>query len=504
MKDLIGIHCADNDAEGLQKEILRRNTIISTLIRQIEQGLYSGSDFGLLQNTFALEKQVRQRTEELRRSIEEMDSLIANVPIGIVLTRDHVILRHNLHFARMFGLQGNGSIGKSARILFRTEEEFEGAKKIVDPILSASQTHTVDAFMRHRNGTDIWVHSIGYALISDTPGITAIWLLEDRTAIRAAEEALRQSHAELATKTQDLARREEELRTVIEDAYDAYVRFDTDGIVLAWNRQAHETFGWRAEEAIGHPLSELIVAPDMMEPYLQSLHTLEWVGKRLELPARHRDGSRLMVEVRISVLDFGGKNVFSVFLHDISARKEAETQREYEARHDPLTGLPNRRELMSIVGKAMAHSQRTGIPLGILFLDLDGFKSVNDTYGHETGDNLLIMLAERLKRETRLTDTVARLAGDEFVILIEDLEGQPENGLICAERLLKAIGAPFDINQNPVQIGVSIGMIIFSGHSVESAPELIQQADQAMYEAKKQGKGRIVFLNRPDQGKRPA
>lgn len=504
MRTLIGLHCPESDPEGLHREILRRDKIISTLIRQIEHGLYSGSDYGLLQNTFALEKQVRQRTEELRQSIDEMDTLIANVPIGIVVTRDHVILRHNHHFAKMFGLKESESVGKSARLLFRSDTEFEEAKKIVDPILCAAKTHTVDAFMRHKNGSDLWIHSIGYALVKNMPGITAIWILEDRTSIRNAEEALRQSHAELAAKTLDLARREEELRTVIENANDAYLRIDSEGIVLAWNRQAQKTFGWRAEETIGRPLAELIVAPEIMEQYLRNLHTLEWVGQRLDLPARHRDGSRLMVEVRISALDFGGKNVFSVFLHDISARKATEAQREYEARHDTLTGLPNRRELMDILNRAMAHTQRTKAPLAILFLDLDGFKEINDTYGHETGDHLLIALGERLREETRQTDTVARLAGDEFIIVIEYLDDLPGDSLPCANRILNSMASPFAIDQQLITVGISIGMVIYSGQTAKSAQELIQQADQAMYEAKKQGKGRIVMMNDTDQGIAPA
>lgn len=484
------IRCEPTDIAGLHEEIRRRDRIIAALVKQIEQGINTESNFGLLQSTLALERLVQLRTEALHQSMREMEAFIAHAPLGIVFTRDHVILRYNRHFAEMFGFSGDEGVGQSTRTLFRSDDEFQAALKIVDPLLSTAKSHRLDSYFRHRNGSDLWVHSIGHALASKKSGASSIWMMEDRTSVRKAEEALKQSHEELVERTLELSLRELELRTVIDNAYDAYVSLDERGIVQSWNKRAEDLFGWMTFEAMGRPLTELIITPETREAFLESLESLAWVDKCQELPVRHRNGSTLMVETRISVLDFGVRRVFSAFLHDISARK----QREHEARHDALTGLPNRRELMDLLGKAIARSRRTGNALGVAFLDLDGFKSVNDKHGHEAGDILLVRIAERLKKAIRQTDTLARLAGDEFVIVMEDSSKRREDASLYAQRLLDTASRPVNIRDIDIQVGCSIGMLILSPSGGEIAADLIEQADQAMYQAKREGKGRCVIV----------
>jgi len=323
--------------------------------------------------------------------------------------------------------------------------------------------------------------------------------VEERT--RALQEAIqRQRQAE-----QELSARELQLRTVIENAYDAYISLDRHGRVTAWNRQAEETFGWRAEEALGATLERLIIPPELagahqagMRRYL-STGVATVVDRRLELPAMRRDGSRLMVELRLRALDIGGEPLFSAFLHDITERKEAEARREYESRHDLLTGLPNRRALMEALPVVQSRAGRSGRTMALLFLDLDGFKPINDEFGHDAGDALLRVLADRLRAAVRKTDSVFRLAGDEFTVVLEDLGGAGAHAWgdarAVSAKLIEVLSEPASLWNTQVRVGASVG-IAFCPPGAAIGPEaLIREADQRMYEAKRAGRGCI----RPEQ-----
>jgi len=490
-----GIRCAADDIEGLKREIERRNCIIQTLIEQAERGCDSTSGQTQLHALASLEHLVRKRTAELRRSVSELEMFIRNAPAGIVFTRNHVILRYNHQFERMFGLNGDEGIGQSTRILFRSDQEFESAKQRVEPVLSASKTHSNDVFMRHRNGADIWVHTIGYAVADEKPGISAVWMMEDRTATKIAEEALNHSNAELQMRNRELARRELEIRTIIANAYDAYIACDSNAAITGWNRQAEITFGWRAEEVMGRPLHEVCIPPELWEDYFENLRSGIWVNKRMEHPALYRDGSRFMIEIRVGLIEFEGVRAFYAFLHDITERKANEARREFEAVHDALTGLPNRRGLMAELPLAIARAERSGRALAVLFLDLDGFKGINDRYGHEVGDGVLQEVACRLRHTLRLTDLATRLAGDEFVVILENLTHAREDAPQYAQRLIEALFAPMTISGQTFAIGASIGILGWGPGDQSSAQDLLKRADEAMYHAKRAGKGCYFMLD---------
>ncbi|MDO8250257.1 MAG: PAS domain S-box protein [Rhodoferax sp.] len=312
--------------------------------------------------------------------------------------------------------------------------------------------------------------------------------------LRTANEMLSDSMAQQLSYQQALAKREAELSAVIENANDAYVCLDQAGVVSDWNRQAHETFGWTAKEAIGRHLDELIIPLHLreahragMKRYLHS-GTSTMLDQRLELQALRRDGSTLPVEVRIRALDLDGQKVFSAFLHDITERKRNDEAREHEARHDALTGLPNRRALFEMLPKAIARSNRNGTAVALLFLDLDGFKAVNDTWGHEAGDSLLREIARRLSDCVRQTDAVARLAGDEFTVFLEGLSGGRDAAIGVAEKLLASIAMPIQIGEASAQISASIGIALHISGTDITPDQLVNAADTAMYEAKHAGK----------------
>ena len=335
--------------------------------------------------------------------------------------------------------------------------------------------------------------------------------LERRVAARTAE--LQEANRLLleAAERQRLAQAElraseARLSSVIENANDAYIGLDEGGVVTAWNRQAEETFGWPRAEALGRPIEELVVPPEfrprergeVARMLAARVAAMDAAGDgRVEVPAVRRDGSGLTVEVRIRALALDGRTVFSAFLHDITERRQAQERREYESRHDALTGLLNRRALMEALPLAQARAGRSGKTVGMLFIDLDGFKAVNDSQGHEAGDMLLGVIAERLRAGVRRTDSVYRLAGDEFTVLLEDMADTFDDAHRVAEKLIDSIAEPVELPQRAVRVRASIGIALDAAGGVRQPEELLKEADHFMYQAKKAGRGRVCSSKYP-------
>jgi diguanylate cyclase (GGDEF)-like protein len=176
-------------------------------------------------------------------------------------------------------------------------------------------------------------------------------------------------------------------------------------------------------------------------------------------------------------------------VEEIRARKHTEEQLTHQALHDPLTDLPNRTLLLDRLQQAVALGRRNRAPVALLFLDLDGFKEVNDTYGHLRGDALLVEVGRRLRRSLRASDTVARLGGDEFALVLPDADADAAS--IVAEKILAEMAPPFEIDEATVSIGASIGIAVYPEHGM-TADSLIRQADFAMYEAKRARAGFVL------------
>ncbi|MGI4845647.1 MAG: PAS domain S-box protein [Janthinobacterium lividum] len=332
-------------------------------------------------------------------------------------------------------------------------------------------------------------------------------VIKDIDAEKAAQAQLSALNADLERRvlerTAELRAREAEIRSVVENAYDAYISLDEAGLVTAWNRQAEDTFGWPREEALGRSLDELIIPEEQRERHRHGMQRFlatrlaSAVDQRLELPALRRDGSALTVEVRIRALESNGRTVFSAFLHDITERKQEQAQREYENRHDLLTGLLNRRALLEAIPVAQARASRSGKAVGMLFIDLDGFKAVNDSLGHEAGDALLREIAGRLRAGVRKTDSVYRLAGDEFTVLLEDMTDTFDDAHTVADKLISSISEPVMLPGRAMRVRASIGISLDSGKPARAPEELLKEADHFMYQAKKAGRGRVCSARHP-------
>lgn len=213
----------------------------------------------------------------------------------------------------------------------------------------------------------------------------------------------------------------------------------------------------------------------------------------MESTHRTRNGQAFPVEIAINYLRHESEEYHCVFTRDITRRKQAEEKIIYLAHFDTVTNLPNRILFYDRLEQALAQAQRYQQKLAILFLDLDGFKQVNDKYGHHVGDGLLKAVAERLNENARSMDTVARVGGDEFVFILNDV-AHPNNAAIVARKIVESLAHPFVIDGNTCQIGGSIGISIFPDDSAKMEA-LVKHADDAMYMAKNNGKNNYQFFS---------
>jgi diguanylate cyclase (GGDEF)-like protein/PAS domain S-box-containing protein len=286
-------------------------------------------------------------------------------------------------------------------------------------------------------------------------------------------------------------------QAVLDSVADGIVTAGTGGLIESFNPAARGLFGYHDDDAIGHPLS-LIIAPDRREEFQAladvpdgRLTNAGGVDRLIETLGRRKDGSTFAMEVERGEIKRGDQILTLAFVRDISERKAYTESLEHQALHDPLTGLANRTLFGEHLLQALASAKRGDEPRALLVMDLDGFKQVNDTLGHDRGDLLLKQVAERLVATLRDTDMVARLGGDEFGILpggATDLAAAAE----VAWKIQQIGKREFVVHEDIVHVAASIGIALIPDHGTTAA-KLLQRADAAMYVAKRSGGGHAVF-----------
>jgi len=275
------------------------------------------------------------------------------------------------------------------------------------------------------------------------------------------------------------------MRALLEHAHDAVISIDEHGRVSQWNRAAERLFGWAPIETIGQPVADLIVPPALRGhvPHLVAGYAaserLEDAHQRVTLRAIDRSGRELSVEVSLTATRVAGRWELTAFGHDVTERHEFEARLREMALSDGLTGLANRRGFMEALEKAVSRHARGGAPMALLFLDLDGFKQINDHHGHHVGDFALQTFARRLEGCVRKGDTVARLGGDEFTVLAEGIVSLDQARAI-ADKIIDAMKPPLDGHR--VYLRASIGISLYRPPA--DASRFLREADHAMYHAK--------------------
>jgi diguanylate cyclase (GGDEF)-like protein/PAS domain S-box-containing protein len=301
-----------------------------------------------------------------------------------------------------------------------------------------------------------------------------------------------------ATFNEDMhARRSEaRFRSMVQNSTDVVMIIGPDGAIQYQSPSGERVFGYRDASLLGTNLRDLIHPNDVQQlhTFLADVQERSDTTPRVEWRVHHADGSWIHTEtVGNNLLD--DPDVCGLVLNsrDIGDRRALQDQLAHQAFHDPLTRLPNRALFMDRLEHALLRTGRRENAVAVLFLDLDNFKVVNDSLGHQAGDQLLVGAAERLLACVRTEDTVARLGGDEFTILIEDVRGL-DSALQVAERIAFKSRSPFYVMGHEVFSTASIGIAV-SGPGVESPADLLRNADLAMYRAKNEGKARHVVFD---------
>jgi diguanylate cyclase (GGDEF)-like protein/PAS domain S-box-containing protein len=285
---------------------------------------------------------------------------------------------------------------------------------------------------------------------------------------------------------------ERRFRSLVQNSSDVILVVDVHGNVVHASPSIERVMGYRAEETIHRNASELIHPDDIsaVQARLAELQSGPGASSTLTVRARHSDGSWRWIEATgMNLLDDAAVNGIVVNYRDITTRKRLEDELNHQAFHDSLTGLANRALFSDRIGHALERERRHGEHAAVVFLDLDDFKGVNDSLGHEAGDAVLSAVADRLRDCVRMEDTPARLGGDEFGILLEDINDQ-QLAVELAQRVLTALEKPVRLLGSEFLVGASVGIACSTGK--ESTTDLLRNADLAMYVAKYSGKNKIA------------
>lgn len=441
-----------------------------------------------------LENKVTRRTEELYDTqkallnlMEDLEiekskfeMLAQNVPFGITLIdRAGEFVYMNRWFREFFG-QDEKETGNKERwfrefVPIRADQTlllsaFDGTAEATPVAADAPPSIRV----RSANGAERVVSFFVVPLIG---GETIIAFL-DITDQKAMETALKDS--------------EYKFKGLVEESI-VGVYIAQDGLFRYANRRFAEIHGYTQEEMIDRLGPKDLIPSDDWEAFQRALKSATPDSSEpanFTQKIRRKDGKIIHVEIYGSSMVFGGRPAAIGTLLDVTERVQAEETVKYLAFHDTLTGLPNRALFNDRLSQAVAIAKRTGTQIAVLFLDLDGFKDINDSYGHSVGDRLLQEVSVRLKEHLRQGDTVSRFGGDEFAILACDIKRSGDASVV-AEKVVASFSAPFELNGITVEITTSIGIALYPDHG-DLTEDLLKRADIAMYRAKAAGRNRVA------------
>ena len=299
----------------------------------------------------------------------------------------------------------------------------------------------------------------------------------------------------------DRPKADDRYKAIIDQTHDGIVIVDATTHRVQYCNPAFLTrLGYTSEEAARLTLPEIFAdGTASTDAVLGRLRTAD-ATLALNLQQRSKNGSLTDIEVRCNTLDVDGREVRAYVTHDVSVRRKAEQQLidnqqrlDKMAHHDQLTGLPNRHYLASFLPQAIAEAKANGAMLGVVFLDLDRFKHINDTRGHETGDKLLQQVAGRLRACVRESDVVIRMGGDEFVVVFRSVKTDDEVTQGAA-RIIDTLNRPIVIDQHPLQTTGSVGVSLFPRDGADMG-ELLKHSDTAMYQAKERGRNNVQVFS---------
>lgn len=461
------------------RELNTLSGALNSLVRKLVT-----KEASLRELNLSLEKRVVERTRELEdaldvvRTSEKRTQAIIDTALDAFVGMDEhgYITDWNRQAENMFGWQRDEILGQPLATSIIPERFRQAHQDGLAHFLATGQApvlgQRLQLFALRRNGEEFPIEmTIG--LVRMNKGRFFGAFINDITERRKVEHALAESRERLTTITDNMP------------ALISYVDKDER---YQFNNLIYETWYQRPRHAIlGRTLREVLGEEEygFIQPYVRAALK----GERAVFERqRSVNGETLHVESTfIPHRDSDGYVLgFYVMVHDVTERKNQELHFRHFATHDALTGLPNRRACIDVLQQAMDRVGRYRKPLSVLFLDLNRFKQINDTHGHETGDKVLIAFAERLRNSVRKTDVVARLAGDEFVVIAEGLSNGQEDAVLIAKKIISSLDQPVISREPTIRAATSIGIALFASGAL--TPEaLLSRADSAMYQAKRLG-----------------
>ncbi len=430
-------------------------------------------------------EEMRKHSEELLRGTStHIRFILENSPAAIRITSKStgLVLFCNRSFCELTGEPLERAIGIDPRQFYANPNEFDDILECL-----GRGERVTNKLVQLTNQKELkWaLASFMVSEFEDQPAHIA-WLY-DITSIKRSEEILGRYKA------------------IIDSTSDAILSKDLQGVITSWNGAAETLYGYLAKEAIGQNIS-MLVHQDSKENLTGLMKRIEHGESFVHYRAYRlcKDGRQIPVMLSLSpIKNLQGQVIgISSVGHDISEQVRLEQRVLEMAFHDALTKLANRHLLEDRINLAFASNQRSHAHSALLYIDLDNFKPLNDTHGHEAGDLLLIEVARRLKSSIRAVDTVSRVGGDEFVVLITDLEEDEvlaqQYALAIAEKIRLSLEAPYVLEMvgqySALMVAhicsVSIGLVLFSG-TEKSQEDLLKDADTAMYEAKHTGRNAV-------------
>lgn len=325
----------------------------------------------------------------------------------------------------------------------------------------------------------------------------AIGILLLRTLVGPLVRKVVRSEQETRDAIAQLRDSETRNRSVLDNIDEGILTIDVDGNIETFNPAAEQMFGYSQAEILGKNWSVLL--PEHPDIHRQSVEAKKQrlAGESLfrpghEVMARRKDGSMYPAGLRISAMHLGERVYYIGTFRDLTLQKADEKKILHLANHDALTNLPNRNLLQDRIAQAIYQAHRHGMQLAVMFIDLDNFKNINDSLGHDVGDALLKAVALRLSESVREDDTVARQGGDEFIVVLTNITG-PNDATFVANKILQTLQMPFTLAERELHTNASIGIAIYP-HDGTQAETLLKNSDTAMYHAKDSGRHSYQFF----------
>ncbi len=406
----------------------------------------------------------------------EQGAILDNVMFGVVFTRERRIVSTNRRAEELFGYPDGSLVGQPASILFASSGEHARAEDEFFPRMARGEDPRHERRFRRSDGSLLWCLVSGSSLVPGHPEAGNVWVFADISERKEAEERLRLS------------------ATVIDHIADGVMVVDTAGTVVAVNPAFTAITGYAADEVVGGPW-DVRRSPRHDTAFYEAMagelaQRDIWRG---EFWAMRKSGDTYLEWLTVSIVrdDAGALTHYVGVFSDITRLKESQEQLDFLAHHDPLTRLPNRLLFQDRLLHATGRATREHQELAVMFIDLDRFKNVNDTLGHQVGDQLLEQVAAALGTRLREGDTLARLGGDEFVVLLEHVAGHFGAAQV-AQKLVALFEQPFLVSGHELFVTGSIGVSLFPRDTLDPAM-LIRNADVAMYQAKARGRNGYQF-----------